>query len=110
MRRHILPDNTEQMKNVLEEVATAFALVPIRTLINWGLPRRQRSSSPSGSSGRLSRRSSPVATSATPEPRTPTYPDNTTTDEFETPLYAGDLTRENGIYKLEYVAAHNHNS
>lgn len=97
--RHILPDNTEEMKNVLDEVSTAFALVPIRTLINWGIPRRERSPSPSRQSG--SRRSSPVPTPSVPQPRTTAFPDNSTADEFETPLYAGDIFRENGIYKLE---------
>lgn len=73
----MLPDSTTDMGSVLDEVCTAFALVPVLTLINW----RPHSGGGGG----------------TPSPP---FPDNTAASKFEMPLYIGDITKHNGILQL----------
>lgn len=80
--RQLLPDSTDDMRRVLDEVSTAFALLPVLSLMQW-----QRSASEAGA-GR---------------PAEP-FPNNTAAAKLEFPIYIGDITKQNGILELSCAA------
>ena len=71
------------MQRVLDEVTTAFALLPVLSLMQWS------HGGPGGGRGRPS----------------PPFPDNTAsaTAKLDMPLYIGDITKANGILQLACV-------
>eukprot|EP00892_Ulva_mutabilis_P001825 jgi/Ulvmu1/11643/UM008_0047.1 len=77
--RRVLPDNTADMHAVLDEMCTAFALIPMLSLLKWQ-PGASRGAGGGG-------------------PAAP-FPGNERADKVEAPLYIGDITKYNGILQL----------